>query len=393
MGKRQTAFDAHAATAYAKIARLTNANIAAAAHCATARASAENAVASLNAARSGACSASVKVEHGATAATAATASTAATAVASATAAAKTADAAVAAADHARAAAQAAVEATEAIDAENRKQEATYTMIERLLFDRDPVEDCYDGKFTAESVGALTWTENGGGRSICCPISNVGFVTEANSLRDFSCSVREYTVAAHGDIRDFPGSLRGLSERLRSAADAADAAGFDKLPGGVEGYSPTHDAFVAAPPTLAQLSEGAAKLVRELHLCRSVGEDDRDDNGNDRDDIGNVSWVTGLSVTCHCPISGVLDMYRKGILFTPLAAAHTALADKYGSLQAFPQRLRELSERMRGAAASAANLGFLNIPGEEPDADEDEDEGEGEGGDEGGHDEEEEDDAA
>jgi len=369
-------FATNAATATAKMACFTNANIAAAAHCSNAKATATSAVAALTAAQNGTAGAS--------------AASAATAVASATAAARTADTAVTSAGHAQAAAEAAVGAAEA---QNCKDKAVWEMISQLMFDRDRKEDIYGNDFGQESIGALSWADRGSGETGCCAISNIGLVTAENSLRDTANGVREYTVAVHGDLHTFPGELEKLAQRLRRAADAADAAGFDKLPGGVEGYSPTHDAFVAAPPTLAQLSEGAAKLVRELHLCRSVGEDDRDDNGNDRDDIGNVSWVTGLSVTCHCPISGVLDMYRKGILFTPLAAAHTALADKYGSLQAFPQRLRELSERMRGAAASAANLGFLNIPGEEPDADEDEDEGEGEGGDEGGHDEEEEDDAA
>ena len=363
------AFAANAATAYAKIARLTNANIAAAAHFSTAKASAENAVASLNAARDGGCGAS--------------AATAATAVASAAAAAKTADAAVAAADHARAAAEAAVEATAET---NRKQKATYAMIEQLLFHRDPVETCYNDKFSTQSVGALTWSENGARG--CCPISNVSNVTAANSLRDFSCYVREYTVEAHSDIRDFPGRLRELSDRLRRAADAADAAGFDELPGGLVGYTPTHDALVAGPGNLAQLSQGAAQLVRDLHLCRSVDEGyDGDDLPDTEVDIGNLSWVNEVRQDArHCPIAGVLDMFRMGVLFDPLAAAHTALADKYGSLQAFTQRLRELSTRMQGAAASAANLGFMQIPEQESDGEEGGEDEDGSGDEDGGEDE-------
>jgi len=359
------AFAVSAATAIAKIARLSNANLAAAAHTSTARASAENAVVMLNAARKGACVAS-----------------AATAVAMATAAAKTADDAVDAAEHARAAAEAAVEATAE---QNRRERATHDMIQQLRFERDPVEDCYGGRFQKESVGALRWTENDGVRG-CCPISNIALVTETNNLRDFSCSVREYTVSVHGDVRDFPGRLRDLSERLRRAADAADAAGFDGLPGGLVGYTPTHDALVAGPGDLAELSRGAAQLVRDLHLRRSMDEDD--------EDVGNVSWRTERGDARHCPIAGVLDMHRAGVLFDPLAATHTALADKYGSFQAFPQRLRELSGRMQRAAASAANLGFMDIPEEEADEagggedGDDDDDGSGSwGGEEGGDNEE------
>ena len=362
-------FATNAATATAKMACFTNANIAAAAHCSNAKATATSAVAALTAAQNGTAGAS--------------AASAATAVASATAAARTADTAVTSAGHAQAAAEAAVGAAEA---QNCKDKAVWEMISQLMFDRDRKEDVYGNDFGQESIGALSWADRGSGETGCCAISNIGLVTAENSLRDTANGVREYTVAVHGDLHTFPGELEKLAQRLRRAADAADAAGFDGLPGGLVGYTPTHDALVAGPGDLAELSRGAAQLVRDLHLRRSMDEDD--------EDVGNVSWRTERGDARHCPIAGVLDMHRAGVLFDPLAATHTALADKYGSFQAFPQRLRELSGRMQRAAASAANLGFMDIPEEEADEagggedGDDDDDGSGSwGGEEGGDNEE------
>jgi len=264
-------------------------------------------------------------------------------------------------------------AAEAAAAELREK-AVYEMLALLQFERDNVVDSNGFEFEMESVGALKWVASG--RQRFCGISNVSVVTMQNSLRDFASEAREYTVMAHGDMRDFPGSLNELSERFRQAADAADAAGFDALP--ENALPPTEDACVPAPGRSPNLSHAMAQLVDGLHLYRSVNAGDWDDN-----DTGNLSWVTQGGSRHHCPISGVLDMFDADALFDPLSAGHMALTAKYGSLRAFPERLRELSVRIQQAAVCAANLGFLDIPEEETDDGEGEDEGESGDGDGGG----------
>ena len=247
-----------------------------------------------------------------------------------------------------------------------KKIALASMVETLQFERDYLMES-GHEMEQENVGALCWKDHDN-KNICCGITNVMCLITEDALLDFEDSARQYTTEEHSKLHEFPDRLDQLAQRLRKAADYAEKAGFDDFPDSAD-YT-IKNKWLPKPCEEKGISVNMRILVDKLNIGRFINEDIHNDMA-----VGNLAWEE-QGITLCCPISSVLYLIEEEILLDSDDEMHMEFIQDYGSLNMFPLRLRQLANRLDGAADLAITLDIDEIPdGKDEDSEDEEKEDE------------------